>query len=370
MHSQPDNSSPASSAITQVIILSTNSPHGYRSHLADALREQGLIVTFVHLKRAPIIYLTSHDEGRTTDLASFVMWLRKSCQDHPATLIINSTTTSYPFWSLLLKSICGGLWCFDLYDNFAVVHQDAARRFYEGILQKILAWSSDFVIRPSLTSVEVVPRSLYLPSASHVRPVERVSPDFSKVLILASFEQRTDFQFIEQTARACPQRQFHLLGRMIDMAEQEIARLLQANDNIKYFGAYQDADLGQILGGYAIMFAPYLANNFYTRYIDPNRYRHGLNSGLEVVTTEVPFSHVLGDRLHIVASPEQAASVFEKIEHEPDFRRSLGHPGQIYVWSDVATQLLDMAADVRKNGKPPESSLAAEEAAHGGALKR
>ena len=54
--------------------------------------------------------------------------------------------------------------------------------------------------------------------------------------------------------------------------------------------------LPELLARTPVMFAPYKMGSKLTRYIDPLRYYHCLNSGMEVVSTDIPQAHMLAER--------------------------------------------------------------------------
>lgn len=141
-------------------------------------------------------------------------------------------------------------------------------------------------------------------------PLQGAKPSGDGVLIIASFDERFDFDFLAELARACPDIEFHLHGwtRPDDTATMvQITSIEARHGNIHYHGPYKMADLPSILSSYQVSVAPYRADLPLTRYIDPLRFYHCLNAGLEVVSTDIPQARHMRDWVHVV--PNVAACV-------------------------------------------------------------
>lgn len=342
-----------------VILFTTANIDGYRSHLVRALADRGHEVSIVLAQRNPVLQTLGAESRRLSPLA-FARWLRGVCRRYPNAIVLNSTTISFPITSAILRATCGGLWCFDLYDHFGTQGLTAPDQLRRRLAQRFVHAVSDFTIRPCHTSIELLPSSLYLPSASHVRRVERPAPDFGRVLVLASFDQRTDWKLLDELADLAPGREIDLVGRVYDFEKPALDALLARRANVRHLGAYRDADLDSILSRYSVMVAPYIVNSDVTRYIDPNRYRHGLNSGLEVITTEVPQAHAFGDKLHIARDATHIAAILDRLEQEPSTWRSIGRDLPCDDWHEVAVRFIELAETVRRDGRPGTHSLAEE----------
>jgi hypothetical protein len=108
--------------------------------------------------------------------------------------------------------------------------------------------------------------------------------------------------------------QFHLHGWLRPNLEERCRALRQAHTNVQYHGAYTTADLPAILGAYRITLAPYLMDSVLTRYIDPLRFYHCLNTGMEVVSTDIPQARLMGHWVHVVRDPNECADTLAAIQ--------------------------------------------------------
>jgi hypothetical protein len=74
------------------------------------------------------------------------------------------------------------------------------------------------------------------------------------------------------------------------------------------------ADLPGLLSRYKVTLAPYRADTPLTRYIDPLRFYHCLNAGLEVVSTDIPQARFMADKVHIVSGVTSCAETLAAIK--------------------------------------------------------
>ena len=340
-----------------IVLVSSSAPDGFRIHLANALRDLGEDVVYLHLKRRPTFYLDRDDPGSDTDLPGAVARLGTICGGRRDSVFINSCTVSFPIFCSLLQGIFGGVWIYDLYDDFIY-----GRRGLTLARARAARWLQDKLAHATVRSApmleEVFPASLDLPFASHVTRKPRPEPDFSRVLVFSSFDRRTDVDFLRETARLSPQRQFHLYGVLLFDPHEVPAfeRSLAAQPNIVHLGPYRDFSLDELLGRYDVTFAPYVQDSPFTRNIDPIRYRHAVNAGMEVVTTDLPSARALAEPLHIVRTPAEAVAAFDAIEREPRARKVIGQNAPTYEWSGAARRFLEIVDDIsssRSSRLPP-----------------
>jgi hypothetical protein len=159
------------------------------------------------------------------------------------------------------------------------------------------------------------------------------------VLIIASFDERFDCDFVARLAAQCPAMQFHLHGwtRPGDHGTAErIKRLHEGHANIHYHGPYSTEDLPAILGAYRVSLAPYIAGSLLTRYIDPLRYYHCLNAGLELVSTAIPQASYLRRWIHVVHDVNECAETLAAIQAG----RLAKQPGYVPItWEQRANRL-------------------------------
>ncbi len=74
------------------------------------------------------------------------------------------------------------------------------------------------------------------------------------------------------------------------------------------------ADLPGILSRYRISVAPYRIGDLLTRYIDPLRFYHCLNAGLEVVSTDIPQARYMEKHVHVVTDVTTCADTLAAIQ--------------------------------------------------------
>jgi hypothetical protein len=84
--------------------------------------------------------------------------------------------------------------------------------------------------------------------------------------------------------------------------------------NVYYHGPYTMADLPAILSRYRVSVAPYRPASMLTRYIDPLRFYHCLNAGLEVITTNIPQARLMANWLHVVSDAAACADTLAAIQ--------------------------------------------------------
>jgi hypothetical protein len=94
----------------------------------------------------------------------------------------------------------------------------------------------------------------------------------------------------------------------------ELTTLAARNGNIQYHGPYCMADLPGILSRYRISIAPYRMDTILTRYIDPLRFYHCLNAGLEVISTDIPHARYMADWVHVVSDVESCAETLAAVQ--------------------------------------------------------
>ena len=122
-----------------------------------------------------------------------------------------------------------------------------------------------------------------------------------------------------------------------------LERLVAAHSNVTYHGAYTNAELPSLLERFSVTLAPYVASSPLTRYIDPLRYYHCLNSGMEVITTDIPAGRALENYLHIVERPDDLGVLLDRMQREPGARRNLSSTAEIFNWRVKARRLIGIA---------------------------
>ena len=336
-----------------VLLTCRDRPVDFRAPLADELAALGNEIYYVFLKRRPAVTGPGESAAQEMSFPSFVAFMIRLCRRSKSTLIFNSTNLAFPFVSAGLRALCGGLWCFDMHDDL-LYDYTGWHRARSRIGLWVVENSSHLIVHGAPTLGELFPGSHHLGNASVLQPIYRERPDFSRVLIIASLDERFDFRLVASVAAMLPGKRFELFGR-ISRNDPAIAAnlhaLLAANPNIEYFGPYTDSDLPSLLARNPVMFAPYKMGSNLTRYIDPLRYYHCLNSGMEVVSTDIPQAHVLAEHLHIAKSAEEVCERLEAIARDPRRRRNSTQTANLHNWRRRAERLLHIVSQISPDPK-------------------
>jgi hypothetical protein len=288
----------------------------FRLPLVEALRRHSETY-YIWLRRRPMMSGPGADaEAKEISLPDLLRFFRRFRRDDSINVYFNSTNTYFPGLSLILRLIAvPGIWCFDMHDDLRY-HNTGLKRWREGLIVSALCRISHVVMHAAPTLQELFPRSRHLGNASHILPAAPNPVPNDHVLVMASFDERFDFDFLSEVAALCPWVQFHLHGwtRPHDAVTAErIKTIASKNDNVIYHGGYTTAELPGILASYRVTVAPYRVNTPITRYIDPLRYYHCLNAGLEVISTDIPQARFMERSVHVVPDAATCVRVLEDV---------------------------------------------------------
>ncbi len=282
----------------------------FRVALVDALRHDS-DVWVIRLKRVPVVAGPRGAEpARRMSFFRLLAFLRQQPNDGKIPVYFNSTNTIYPYVTALLRLLSPrGVWCLDMHDDLLYPHEGVRR-----IRRRLAIWTmcrfSDLLVVAAPNLRELFPRAEHLGNAGAIEVMPRAGVDPKHVLIIASIDRRFDFDLLGRISRACPQLVFDIHGQAAGSVRAQLDALLAAHANVRYHGAYVMADLPGILARYAVSFAPYLQGVRQTRYLDPLRFYHCLNSGMEVITTDIPAAHAHENALHIIHDEREFAALF------------------------------------------------------------
>lgn len=338
-----------------IFLLSCRDPMvDFRLPLAYELDALGHDVFYVVLRRRPtVVHLSAKADPQEMNLSAFIYFMTRTCRSAPKCLVFNSTNLLFPGLSLILKWLSGGLWCFDIHDD--LLYDYAGKDLTVlALSQRILLWMSDFTVHAAPTLAELFPRSWHLGNASAVAPITREQSDFGRVLVLSSIDPRFDSRFLADAAALCPNVRFEIYGQVLPdvpgaKSSTRLDDLIRLNPNVRYAGVYTNQDLPRILSMFSISLAPYVTESRLTRYLDPLRYYHCLNAGLEVATTDIPQGRVLADHLHVVRSPREFTDLLERLRRDPSARRNAGAARSFHSWREKAERLLEIASEVDRD---------------------
>jgi hypothetical protein len=325
----------ANSAARRHFIVLTCRPadSDFRYHLARELHALGHRVTYIFMKRSPLV--TDFDTGTTEgwSIGRLLRYFRDLRKLSEKPVIFNSTNLAFPWASILLRAISGTFWCFDMHDNLLYESTGWRRRRYI-VEQACVVGQSDLVVHAAPTLQKLFPQSVHLGNGSSLQPEPKVGEDSSRVLIIASLDGRCNLDMMEAAAKACPDRRFEIYGRIWADAQfqKRFDALIAGAPNLSYHGAYNDLQLPGLLANYLVCFAPYKVDDPLTDYIDPLRFYHCLASRTGLVSTAIPQALAMRDRIEVI---EDVAGLDAALD------RAIAHrdrPGTS--WRDVAEKLV------------------------------
>ena len=244
--------------------------------------------------------------------------------------------------------MAGGQWCFDLHDDL-LYGTTGWRRLRARLAQHLLLTNSDFAVHAAPALQKLFPTSHHFGNASALLPIHRAAPDFTRILILTSLDERFDFALLSRLAEHHPGLTFDIWGAISKAApttQRDLTLLLTNAPNIHHCGTYDSASLPAILGQYSVMFAPYLTPSPLTGTIDPLRYYHALNAGLEVISTPIPRARDLANLLHLLIPGDDFSALIDRLSQERD-RRNPGTTATQFNWTIKAQCLLEIAEAAR-----------------------
>lgn len=332
----------------RILLLTCRDPAtDFRLPLAQELQAIGHNVTYTFLKMRPTVVDMAKPSKRCDySLPNFLIYAFREFHNTSPLLVFNSTNLAFPLLGWLLRLLCGGCWCFDMHDDLTYGKTGWART-KALTAQRILLQGSDFLVHSAPTLSELFPLSIHLGNASDIQPISRPNPDYFRVLILASLDERFDFDFLSKAAVASPELTFEIYGK-ISQDDPHIARCVAdlgiRHMNIVYRGPYTNAELPRILAEYAVTLAPYVTEPRMTRYLDPLRYYHCLNSGMEVLSTEIPKAKEMEKRLYLVQDPCEVGPIVFSLRDRPSVGRNVAPKITGNDWRSRAVALMQIAS--------------------------
>ena len=320
----------------------------FRWPLAEALRAHHE-TWYIWLRRRPRVLRPEANAAiEEMTFGSLLKLLMRMTRADDANIYLNSTNTSFPFVILMLRGLCGrGLWCLDMHDDL-LYDYTGYRRARAAMAVRLQTWVADIIIRAAESLKELFPKSRAFGNASQIGPIERAKTDYESILVLASLDSRFDFNFMAMVAQASSNRTFHIHGQVSRgdaHIRDDLTSLCDACSNVVYHGAYGLADLETIIRCYSLSLAPYKVNSRLTRYIDPLRFYHCLNSGMELITTSIPQAECLERSLHVVHAAVEVESILIKLETQANSRRNTAENYQPQTWRKRAEQLVEMVSE-------------------------
>jgi hypothetical protein len=335
----------------QFLILTRRDPRtDFRRLLAKALREEGYDC-YVALVRKELVIDGPRENSPELRLSplKFLRFLRNLSRDDD-TVFIDSLNLGDPVFCLLLRTILWrSIWAYDVHDNF-LYDLRGFKRLAARTSFKLHLSISTFSFHAARTLQELLPKSLRLGNASHLVRRNRQVENPRQILILASVDERFDFNLVREILKE-NKVELHVYGSLAEGSAPDtqisvrtaFEALCKEFCNLIYFGPYSNESMEGILDRYQIMLAPYKVEHVSTRYIEPLRYYHALNRGLEVISTPIPAVRDASDFIHVINSADAFWLVLRRLSEDIDNRRNDEHRYTLVTWNTRARSLISIA---------------------------
>jgi hypothetical protein len=326
----------------------------FRQFLIEALRRAGHEVCHVHIGRTTRLRGGSRGAQEFAGASGFLRLLRllrrsanSAGMSAADPVFVDSTGPYTPLRSLLLRAALGrGVWCYDIFDNMSYDYRGWMRlrtRLAIGLLSRL----SPLQLTLSRETLRLFPGAVHLDNAAHTGRIERKNPNDRDLVLLSSIDERLDVDFVRRLATLAPDRRLFLYGRAASAARLEA--LCRDRPNIVYRGEFRYDDIDAILAPFAVALAPYAINKL-TEFINPDKYYFFLNSGMEVISTDIAQARHMGDRIHIAHAPADVPAIMERLRADPALRKNA--VGPVIGWDQRADELVDIIARVRARSAP------------------
>jgi len=334
-------------AMTFYFFASRLFENDFRVPLIRALIAKGHEVLHVRIGRVNVL---TGPNGERTEFKGAVGFLKLIAYIHTHSkarkslrIFFDSTGAVVPIRSLLLRVFFRGLWCFDIFDDLSYELRGLSRlKRRLGVF--LLTWLSPIKLVRSRQMFRIVPGAYYFDNAAHTRRIDRSAGDFGDIVTLFSIDNRFDFALIREIATSAPELKIYLYGRIVEDDPTTKRRLeeLRANSpNVVYRGEYRLDDADSILAPFGIGLAPYVMNNRLTRFISPDKYHLYLNSGMEVISTDIPHARDMNERIHVARSAKDIIQLAARIRSDPSFRKN-SNPNNDLSWDARADDLVEI----------------------------
>ena len=249
-----------------------------------------------------------------------------------------------PVRSILLQvSLRCGTWCFYIDFDSSLGERRGYKLCKVRISMKLLTYCSRILLVSSRETLRYFPSAKPLDYGADIPRVNREDRNFRDFVVLASIDERFDFEFVREIALLSPAHRIFIHGWVYQdnaIIGRRLAELCAQQTNIVYRGAYGFEDIPAILDPYAIGLAPYAVCRR-TEFINPLKYYTFLQGGLEVISTDIPQARRMREWIHVVNSPAEVIEVARRIEQDRTFRKNTGL-GPDCSWSRRARDLIDI----------------------------
>jgi hypothetical protein len=330
----------------------------FRKPLIKALRAEGHTVWHIRIGRTNILTRSDGDVtqfGWAFGFVKLVKYLRSYSHTHKSQLIcVESSACAFIVRSILLRASIHGLWCFDIFDNFLY-----DLRGFRRLKRRLEIFVATLVcpIRIVLSSelLRLVPHAHHLDNAGIAERRPRLEINYRDLVILFSVDSRLDFRLVKQVAGLIPQSKIYLYGRLGSQNRETKLKLdeLCIYQNIIYRGEYEFDDVDAILAPFGIGFSPYVTNDFLTEFINPDKFYFFLQSGMEVISTEIPQARKMSEHIHIARSADEVVEIMARIQSDPSCRRNHNF-GKDFNWGRRAQEFVDIIQTHVSSNRPAQ----------------
>lgn len=319
----------------------------YRYPLILALLAKGHSVYHLRVGRQNILTASASEREQFKGILGFVRLIAHVRRElkgiDQQIVIINSAGVFLPFRILALRAAFRGLWCLDIYDNL-LYDLRGFRRLLRSCALSLLASLSPIKLVLSAETLRLFPTAYHLDNAAHTHRVERDEAAFRHLVCLFSIDRRFDFTFMTEVAALAPDLQIYLYGRLASAdpaVRRQFEQLQDSFSNIVFRGEYRFEDVDAILRPFAIGITPYITEDPLTDFINPDKYYLFLNSGMEVISTNVPQAKRMQQSLHVVRSASETIALISQLQTNRAARKN-AVPGREYSWQDRADDLVQI----------------------------
>jgi hypothetical protein len=299
-----------------VVVSSKAYKHDFRKYLVEAASAAGDLAAHVHGWRCLNVTMAGHESPdapldiRHPDLLELA---RKFDGGRNTVVLTGMTAFRSSFGRSIKRILPHATFVYDVYDDFMYGTQG---------FKRLRRMQRDWMWRLHCHAYMVLeegmlpryPGSFHLTNASHMRPVPTDQREQAeRVVYIGSIDVRTDFDWLLRLARSGVG--IDIWGRPPSGGSTEqklIDDLCAACSNVAFKGGYINDELPGILGHYRVGVLPYKTAHDWTRHINPDKLYHYLNSGLDVVATDIPQVRRMSDYLQVVGPEDDPAEAVRR----------------------------------------------------------
>jgi hypothetical protein len=215
----------------------------------------------------------------------------------------------------LQKDLCDVRWIYDVYDDFMynMEGSDRVRRLTADAVWRCRC-ERTIILDPDLRSRYST--AYHLDNASHLEHLSSVATiDARKMVYIGSIDRRVDFEWLD--ALATNDVTIDIFGSIHTFGaaetQQQLNALIERRQNVSFHGPYENDDLPAILGRFRVGLLPYRVGRPMTDHVNPDKLRHYLNAGLEVIAAPIPAARRLERYLHLMTTRGDWATVLSEL---------------------------------------------------------